>query len=55
MTNIVKINNKEIEQKFYNNLPVITFKDIDRLHGRPEGTAKRDFRNNQINLFINQS
>ena len=33
--------------KEYHNQRVITFKDIDTVHGRPEGTASRNFRKNR--------
>lgn len=33
--------------KEYHNQRVVTFKDIDTVHGRPEGTASRNFRKNR--------
>lgn len=33
--------------KEYSNQRVITFKDIDTVHGRPDGTAKRNFSTNK--------
>ena len=33
--------------KEYQGQRVVTFKDIDMLHKRPEGTADRNFRENQ--------
>ena len=33
--------------KEYNGQRVVTFKDIDLVHGRPEGTAGRNFRENR--------
>ena len=50
--NIIKINGKEILVKEYKNQRVVTFKDIDFVHERPEGTAKRNFNTNK-KYFIN--
>ena len=44
---IEKINNLELTVKVYQNQRVITFKDIDTVHERPEGTAKRNFDTNK--------
>lgn len=35
-----KINNTDITIKEHNGQRVVTFKDIDAVHGRPDGTAK---------------
>ena len=43
MSNNVMICNHEIGIKMYEGQPVVTFKDIDTLHGRPDGTAKTAF------------
>lgn len=43
---IVKINDYEMPVREYQGRRVVTFKDIDRCHGRPEGTAKRNFNAN---------
>lgn len=47
--NNVQINDNVIERKLYNNQPVITFKDIDLVHQRPEGTASRNFKQRRVN------
>lgn len=47
MTNLVKINNKDLQVKELNNQRVVTFKDIDALHERPNGTARRNFNENK--------
>lgn len=47
MANIVKINNKNLQVKEYQGQRVITFKDIDMVHERAEGTASRNFRENR--------
>ena len=36
-----------IERKEYNGQPVVTFRDIDVIHQKPEGTAKRNFNQNK--------
>ena len=41
------INDVPLEIKEYNGQRVVTFKDIDTVHGRPEGTAKRNFNTNR--------
>lgn len=51
--NNLTINNKSIERKLYNNQPVITFKDIDLVHERPDGTASRNFRTNKKHFIEN--
>lgn len=47
MNEIMKIGNQEITVKEYKGQRVITFKDIDLCHERPEGTAGRNFRENK--------
>lgn len=47
MNNLVKINNNDLQAKEFKGQRVITFKDIDRLHERVEGTAKRNFSDNK--------
>jgi len=42
MTNIIKINNTEIQAKEYQGKRVCTLKDIDACHARATGTAKRN-------------
>lgn len=41
------INNTDISVKEYQGQRVVTFKDIDAVHGRPDGTASRNFRTNR--------
>jgi len=45
--NTVIINNFPMQVKEYNGQRVITFKDIDTVHQRPEGTASRNFKANR--------
>lgn len=47
MSNLIKIGNQEISEKEFKGKRVITFKDIDHVHERPEGTAKRNFNDNK--------
>lgn len=47
MNEIMKIGNQEITVKEYKGQRVVTFKDIDLCHERPEGTAGRNFRENK--------
>lgn len=61
MNNLVKIENQEIQVKEFNGQRVVTFKDIDRVHERARGTAKRNFNENKQRLiegvdyfFVNQ-
>ncbi len=46
MSNLVKINNQNLEVKEFNGQRVVTFKDIDSLHERVEGTANKRFLDN---------
>lgn len=45
--NIVHINSYDMPVKEYNGQRVVTFKDIDAAHERPDGTARRNFNNNK--------
>lgn len=47
MNNLVLINNQELQVKEFNNQRVVTFKEIDKVHERVEGTAGRNFRENK--------
>jgi len=47
MNQIIKIGNQELSVKEFNSRRVTTFKDIDLVHERPEGTAKRNFATNR--------
>ena len=42
----VTINSTDIAVKEYNGKRVVTFKDIDACHERPEGTARKRFNDN---------
>lgn len=45
--NLVEINKTTLGIKEYNGQRVITFKDIDRVHERPDGTARKAFNRNK--------
>ena len=45
--NLVEINNVAIGIKEYESKRVITFKDIDRVHERPDGAARKAFNRNK--------
>ena len=47
ITDCVIINTIPLAIKEYNNRRVVTFKDIDTLHQRPEGTARKRFNDNK--------
>lgn len=47
MREIIVVNNHELKVKEFNGQRVVTFKDIDTVHERPEGTAKRNFNDNK--------
>lgn len=51
MNSLVHIGNSDISVKEYNGQRVVTFKDIDTVHGRPDGTARKRFADNR-NHFI---
>lgn len=47
MENTISINSNEMTIREYNGQRVVTFKDIDTVHGRTNGTAGRNFRDNK--------
>ena len=55
------VNGKDFEMKEYNGQRVVTFKDIDKVHERPDGTAKRNFNYNKkyfiegVDFFVRNS
>lgn len=51
MSELIHIGNSDISIKEYNGQRVVTFKDIDMVHGRPDGTARKRFNDNR-NRFI---
>ena len=51
MNEIIKINNHDVEVKEYKGQRVVTFKDIDTVHERVEGTARKRFNDNKKRLI----
>lgn len=47
MAELVKIEGTELAIREYNGQRVVTFKDIDTVHHRPDGTARRNFNRNR--------
>ena len=47
MGELVHIENTDISIKEYNGHRVVTFKDVDLVHNRPEGTARKRFNDNK--------
>ncbi|MDV9802102.1 phage antirepressor KilAC domain-containing protein [Clostridioides difficile] len=47
MNNLVLINDKKLQVKEFKGERVVTFKEIDLIHERAEGTAKRNFTENK--------
>lgn len=47
MDELIKIGNQQISTKEYNGQRVVTFKDIDTVHERPDGTARKRFNDNK--------
>lgn len=54
MDNLIKIGEHDVSIKMYHGQRVVTFKDIDMVHERPDGTAKRNFAQNK-NHFIEET
>lgn len=50
MSNLIKINNQGIIAKEFNGQRVVTLSDIDLVHERPCGTARRNFNENRDRL-----
>ncbi|MDU1228376.1 MAG: ORF6N domain-containing protein [Escherichia coli] len=51
---IVKINNTDLSVKEFKGQRVVTFKDIDMLHERVEGTARKNFGNNKKHFILGE-
>lgn len=47
MNNVISINGNELNVKMWNGQKVVTFADIDKVHERPEGTARKRFYDNK--------
>lgn len=49
--NAITIQGTELQVKEYKGHRVVTFKDVDQVHQRPEGTAKRNFNANRTRFI----
>lgn len=52
--NALTINNYELGIKEYNGQRVVTLKDVDLAHGRPNGTARKRFNDNKKRFIENE-
>lgn len=61
MNTLVTINNQALPIKEHSGQRVVTFKDIDTVHGRPDGTARKRFNDNRkrfiqdVDFFVRNS
>lgn len=54
MEQLVHIQDTDISVKEYNGQRVVTFKDVDTVHVRPDGTARRNFNTNKKRFVENE-
>lgn len=54
MENIVKINEADLQVKMWNGQRVVTLADIDKVHNRVDGTARKRFNDNKEHLIENE-
>jgi hypothetical protein len=54
MNEVITIDNTEMQIREYDGQRVVTFKDIDEVHQRPKGTAKRNFTRNKKHFIENE-
>lgn len=54
MGNIVEINGADLQVKMWNGQRVVTLADIDKVHNRVDGTAKRNFNENKKHLILDE-
>lgn len=54
MNEMVTVEGKEMQIREYDGQRVVTFKDIDEVHQRPKGTAKRNFTRNKKHFIENE-
>lgn len=54
MNEVITIENTEMQIREYNGERVVTFKDIDAVHGNKAGTAKRNFTRNKKHFIENE-
>ena len=54
MNELVHIGNSDILIKEYKGQRVVTFRDVDMVHGRPDGTARATFNRNKEHFILGQ-
>lgn len=54
MNDVITIENTEMQIREYDGERVVTFKDIDAVHGNKAGTAKRNFTRNKKHFIENE-
>ncbi len=54
MKELIHIGNADISIKEYSGQRVVTFKDIDLVHGRPDGTARATFNRNKERFILGE-
>lgn len=54
MNEMVTVDGTEMQIREYDGQRVVTFKDIDKVHQRPKGTAKRNFTRNKKHFIENE-
>lgn len=54
MNDVITIENTEMQIREYNGERVVTFKDIDMVHGNKSGTARRNFGRNKKHFIENE-
>lgn len=47
MQNAITVNNHQLSLKEYQGKRVVTLRDIDTVHNRPQGTARKRFNDNK--------
>jgi hypothetical protein len=51
---VVTINKTDLQVKEFNTKRVVTLKEIDLVHGRPEGTARKRFNDNKKHFILGE-
>lgn len=54
MNEVVTINGNDLTVKMWNGQRVVTLADVDRVHSRPDGTAKRNYNENKKHLILGE-
>ena len=54
MTELVNVEGTELSVREYNGQRVVTFRDIDEVHQRPSGTARKAFNRNKKYFVLNK-